>query len=383
MLFGAMGTTLVWLLAVASIAGQAAPAQKPVMAEDVFKSVQVLKGISVNEFMETMGFFSASLGLNCTSCHGDDSGSDWASFADDTPVRKQTARRMVLMMNALNRNSFQGRQVVTCYSCHRGDIRPQIIPSLAVQYAEPAFIEPDELLAQAPRAPAADRVLDKYLQALGGTQRLAAVTSFAAKGSRQDYDDVLEKYPVDIFATAIGQHATIVHSRNGDRSRIYDGRVGWIGAPETEAPVSVLPMIAADLDGARADADLFFPARIKQAFTQWRVGFPTTVGDREVELVQGTGAGGRPVKLYFDKESGLLLRQVRYSGTPVGRVPTQVDYFDYRDVSGVKMPFRWITTWTDGRSVTELTTVQANVPIDAAKFGKPLPPVPQSGPAAR
>src|SRR5205085_8475691 len=74
--------------------------------------------------------------------------------------------------------------------------------------------------------------------------------------------------------------------------------------------------------------------------------------------------------------AGLLVRQVRYTDSPVGMNPTQVDYADYRDVAGVKMPFKWTVTWTDGRSVIQLTDVKANAPVDAAKFAKPSPPAP-------
>ena len=104
------------------------------------------------------------------------------------------------------------------------------------------------------------------------------------------------------------------------------------------------------------------------------VGYPTTINDREVEVVQGDSGGIFPVKLYFDRESGLLVRQVRYTNSPVGLSPTQIDYTNYRDVSGVKMPFRWTTTWTDGRSSTELGEVKANLPIDAAIFARPAAP---------
>jgi hypothetical protein len=82
------------------------------------------------------------------------------------------------------------------------------------------------------------------------------------------------------------------------------------------------------------------------------------------------------VNLYFDQESGLLVRMVRWSDTAVGRVPTQVDYADYRDVAGVKVPFRWITTWTDGQTTIVLSELQPNVSIDAARFGRPAPAPP-------
>jgi hypothetical protein len=124
---------------------------------------------------------------------------------------------------------------------------------------------------------------------------------------------------------------------------------------------------------------LSFPAQIKQALSDWRVGSPTTIDDRDALVVQGrTGAGRPPIKLYFDADSGLLVRLVRYTDTPVGRIPTQIDYADYRDVSGIKMPFKWTTTWTDGRSVTELNSVQVNAPVDAAIFAQPTRPAPPS-----
>src|ERR1700691_3150282 len=100
------------------VRGQTAAPQKPLMAEDVFKNIQVLKGIPVNQFMDTMGFFSAALGYNCTNCHGDEVLGNWAKYADDTPV-KRTARQMVQLVNTINKTLFGGREAVTCYTCHR------------------------------------------------------------------------------------------------------------------------------------------------------------------------------------------------------------------------------------------------------------------------
>src|ERR1700747_1832242 len=89
------------------IGAQAASGQRPPMAEEFFKNVQILKGIPVDQFMSTMGFFSASLALNCSDCHVERSGSDWARYADETP-RKQMARRMMLMVNSINSTNFAG-----------------------------------------------------------------------------------------------------------------------------------------------------------------------------------------------------------------------------------------------------------------------------------
>ena len=132
------------LLGLLSASGQTPEQQKPLMAEDVFKNIQVLKGIPVNQFMETMGFFSAALGYNCTNCHGGEVLGNWEKYANDTPV-KQTARRMVLVVNTINQSLFAGREAVTCYTCHRGSPTPKVVPSLLEQYSEPPADDPNEV----------------------------------------------------------------------------------------------------------------------------------------------------------------------------------------------------------------------------------------------
>jgi outer membrane lipoprotein-sorting protein len=277
---------------------------------------------------------------------------------------------MMQMVASLNRASFGGRQMVTCNTCHRGTSRPNVMPSLALLYGAPPPDEPGEPFAQAPGQPSADQVLDRYLQAIGGAQRLAGLTTLVGKGTYLWFDDA-EKRTVEIFAKAPGQRATIVSSPAGTSTTTYDGREGWIAAPETEKPVPLLAVTGQELDGVKLEAELWFPARIKQALRNWRVGARQTIDDREVQPVQGNTAGGATVTLCFDAESGVLSRLVRFSESPVGRLVTQVDYADYREVAGVRVPFRWTVSWLNGRSIFELTDVQANVPIDAAKFARP------------
>ena len=344
------------------------------MAEDVFKNVQVLKGISVNEFMETMGFFSAALGYNCTNCHVEESLQNWAKFADDIPAKKR-ARSMIAMVNSFNKNNFGGKRALTCYTCHHGAGIPKITPSLAEQYGMP-LDDPNEveIFAADPDGPTVDQILDRYIQAAGGAQKLAQVTSFVGKGTYSGFDTSDLKVPVEVFAKTPGQRAVIVHGTQGDSTTASDGRAGWIAGPDKPLPVLALAP-GADLDGLKLDAGLSFPGNIKQALDKWRVGFPATeVNDRAVDVIQGSTSHGSRVKLYFDKESGLLVRLVRFTETVVGFVPTQIDYSNYREVSGVKMPFKWAYTWTDGQSTTELSDVQTNVTIDAAKFMRPTAP---------
>src|SRR5262245_63325843 len=178
-----------WVCTSVSVSGQArgaaqAPAPGPQLSEKAFKHVTELKGIPVREFMNTMGFFAASLALNCTDCHGGASASDWANDAVDTPL-KNRARQMIKMVKAINEANFGGRPFVTCYTCHRGSQRPKAIPSLAQQYGEPPPDDPDEVEAvQGARVTATpDQILDKYLQAIGGAQAIGRLTSFTATGT--------------------------------------------------------------------------------------------------------------------------------------------------------------------------------------------------------
>jgi photosynthetic reaction center cytochrome c subunit len=373
----AEGILSVTAMAAACLAGarpaaaQTAP-DKVLMVEDVFKNVQVLKGISVVEFMDTMGFFSAALGYNCTNCHGEESLGNWVKYADDIPV-KRTARRMVQMMNAVNKENYGGRRVVTCYTCHRGGGLPKAVPSLLEQYSAPPADDPNEIefSRQAARGPSAEQILERYIQALGGAERLGGLKSYAAKGTYSGFDTNFQKVPLEFYAKAPGQRTMVAHTPLGTSTTTFDGRAGWVAAPDR--PVGLLAVPAGpDLDGMKLDAALTFPAGIKQSLDQWRTGFSAaSIDDRQMDVVQGTTAGGSRVKLFFDKKTGLLVRSVRFADSVVGMNPTQVDYSDYREVVGVKIPYKWTVTWTDGQSTIELSEVQANAAIEAARFARP------------
>jgi Photosynthetic reaction centre cytochrome C subunit len=382
----AVGTMVLCLLGITSARSQSAnvgTAQKPQMSEEAFKNVQVLRGIPVNEFMNTMGFFSASLSMNCTDCHTVDSAGNWDKYADDTPL-KNTARRMVLMENLINRSDFGNIQMVTCYTCHRGFQKPEVTPSLADQYGPPPPADPDkvEVLPNAPdSSSAAQQILDKFLQAVGGPQQLAKLTSFTAKGTYAGFDTDSEKVPAEIFAKAPNQRTVTDHLKGGDNTTTYDGHEAWLAG--ADRPVPLIMLAGGDLDGARLDADIAFPADLKQDVSKWHAGFPdVTLNKRAAQVIEGTATGGTSVKLFFDKQSGLLVRQARFIETPVGFIPLDVDYSDYRLVGGVKMPFHWTVTWVDGKSTTELTGMQANAAVPATKFEKPALPA-SRGAAAR
>jgi outer membrane lipoprotein-sorting protein len=367
-----MRAALLCLFGATLAAGQTAQAPKPLMAEEVFKNVQVFKGVPADQFMGTMGLFSNALSADCSHCHVGAGGGGWAKYAEDNP-RKETARKMVLMMKSINQTYFGGRRVVTCVSCHNGLNRPKVTMSMAAVYGMAATDEPDEILKQAPGALSADQVLDKYVQALGPTEQLARLASFVGKGTYIGYGDA-EKRPMEVFASSPAQRTTIIHTLSGDATTVFDGRVGWAAAPDTDSPIPLRALSGGELEGVRLDAELAFPSRIKQVLTNWRGAIPATLDDRDVLVIQGTSPLKSPVKLYFDAETGLLTRQVRFADTPVGRNATQIDYSDYREVAGVKMPFRWVVAWQSGHATYELSDVQPNTPIEAKIFARPVTP---------
>jgi hypothetical protein len=343
--------------------------QQPQLSDQAFKNIQVLKGIPVDEFLGTMGLISAALSLCCGDCHTG-AGTSNPKWEDDPP-RKRTARTMIQMVNTINRTSFNGRHVVTCWTCHRGQPRPAATPPMDRIYGEPVLDPPDVLPAATSGVPTADEIFDKYIRALGGAAQVAGITSYAARGTSIGYGEVGAGDAAELHAKAPNQLATVVHQRDGDMSRVFDGRNGFFMLPLTV--VEEYPWTKGALEGARLEAELLFPARIKEFLGNWRVSYPTTLDGRDVHVVQGSGAQGLLATLYFDKESGLLNRIVHYYDSAIGRVPTQIDLSDYRQVAGVMFPFKWSYGWPSGRQDYTWTDVQANIAIDANRFTRPLP----------
>jgi photosynthetic reaction center cytochrome c subunit len=366
---GLLGVGLVDRAAAQANQAAAAKAQK---AGEVFKNVttSTLKELPVDDFLASMGVISADLGLDCADCHPG-AGSDKVDWVFDTP-RKKTARKMVEMVATINRTNFGGAQFVTCYTCHHGRMRPTTTIALDALYGPPNE-EKDDIVAPGEGGPSVDQILDKYIQALGGAQRLASIKSFIATGTSVGYEGLGGGGQFLICGKAPDQRMVQIvfkdHPERGDSTRAYNGSAGWIKSPR--GLLGEYELAGGELDGLRLEAQLAFPGQIKQVLTNLRAGNPDSINGSDVDVVQGTGPRGVLATFYFDKQSGLLVRLVRYGRSPVGRVPVQSDYSDYRDVGGVKFPFKYTFSWLDGRDAFQLTEIKTNVPIDAAMFGKP------------
>jgi photosynthetic reaction center cytochrome c subunit len=363
------------------VAPAAANLAGPKKAEEQYKNIQVLKGIPADQLIPGMQFITASLGVECQFCHVE------GAFEKDDKKPKQTARKMMAMMFAINKDNFDGHREVTCYSCHRGSTNPVGTPPVMVEEpkglgeARKAEVKKAEETkgegAEAKEAsgPSADQLIDKYLQAVGGAAATEKITSRVMRGTITFGDS---NVPIDIFSKDPDKRISFAHTPDGDSVTAFDGREGWLGFPGRPAR----EMHGSELDAAAMDADLHFAAHLKQMFSEAQVQGTEKIGDHDAYLVVGQREGKPPLRLYFDQKSGLLLRLVRYGETPLGRMPTQIDYADYREVGGVKIPFRWTLARPSGRFTIQVSEVKQNAPVDDAKFVKPpAPPAEQKGPA--
>jgi len=335
----------------------------PQLTEAAFKNIQVLKSVPADQLIPAMRFITASLGVECGYCHVPD------HFDKDDKKPKRIARDMMRMMLAIDQNSFDGNREVTCYSCHRGSPKPEATPLVRVLEPKPEATrtpaaEPEKLPVNMPTA---DQLIDHYIQAVGGAAAIEKISSREEKGVTTIAGKPLR---VDIFEQDPNRLAMVQHMAAGDGVTVSNGHEGWSSLPGRP----VRDMHGADLDAAQTDADLHFPLHIKQIFAELRVEYPEKIGDREVYVISGTREGQPPVKLYFDEESGLLERVVRYAASPLGLVPTQIDYSDYRNVDGVKTPFRWTVAQPGENFTIQLEQIRQNIPIDDARFAKPTAP---------
>jgi outer membrane lipoprotein-sorting protein len=275
------------------------------------------------------------------------------------------ARKMITMMMAINKNNFEGHREVTCYSCHRGAAEPIATPVISAEETAPTE-QPDESAKAA--LPPADQLLDKYLAAVGGAAALQKITSRVAKGTASFAG---QKVAVDVYSKAPDKRLSVMHLKDGDSLTAFDGHQGWLSVSSRTHIMS-----AAENAAAGIDADFYFPIDIKSRYEKFYVEQGEKIGGHETFLVTGRKEGVPPLRLYFDTQSGLLVRLVRYAETPLGRNPTQIDYADYRESDGIKLPFQWTLARPGNRFTIQVEQMQQNVSVDDAKFVPPPPPPP-------
>jgi photosynthetic reaction center cytochrome c subunit len=343
----------------AVLLAQATPVPTPnKKASEVFKNIQVLKDVPADQLIPAMQFMTSALGVQCEFCHVEN------AFDKDDKKPKPIARKMMGMEFAIDSNNFDGKQMVTCYSCHRGSPRPLAIP--IIPESQPRLISEAEPPNQpsAPDLPKAEEMVAKYVAGLGGEVQISKLTSLDEKGT---FEAGGHQFPVEIFVESPNKIATVTEWPNGESRTILDEQSGWIVFPQREPR----PMTPADVDGSRMDANLRFSLDLNKIFSPLKTEKATQIDGHDVVMVSGERPGMPPVEMYFDRQSGLLVRMVRYGDSPLGRNPIQIDYSDYREVSGVKRPFRWVSATPTGRFIIQIESAQANRAIAESRFEGP------------
>jgi hypothetical protein len=281
----------------------------------------------------------------------------------DDKKTKQTARKMIEMELALNKSHFNGEIEVTCYTCHRGAEHPVGIPILSAEpVAKPEHVHDEEGEAHA-GLPTADQVLDKYLAAVGGADAVNKIKTRVEKGKLAAFGT---EYPIDIYAEVPEKRVSIAHNPRGESVTAFNGEAGWLAMPN-----NMHRMTSAEAEGARIDAQLHFPVQIRELYKEFHVRPGEDIGGRPTILVSAKSTGKPDLRLHFDQENGLLLRLTRYTVTPLGRNPLQIDYADYRVTDGVKIPYKWIQTRPNASFTIQIDQVQQNVPVDEKLFVMP------------
>ncbi len=341
----------------ASIAGTN---QQVPTAEQVYKNIQLFKGIPASELEPTMAFISGSLGVKCNHCHVN-------PFSKDDKPTKQTARRMIQMVFDLNKGNFRGEKAVTCFTCHRGNPKPVSVPSVGPNLWQPGSTETKES-----SLPTVEEVLAKYVQAVGGRQAFQKITSRIAKGSRIGADGVL--VPEDVYQKAPNKILVVTTYPEAAFSTGFNGTAGW-GA-NSKGEVRELP--AAVLAQVKGDSEFYRELKTGEFYRKLTITGRSKIGDEEVYVIEAIPRDApterHPEKLYFNARTGLLARRYVEAELILGMFPLQTDYEDYRDIDGIKQPF--LIRWSmPGRSWgRKLTEVKHNIPIEDARFDRPSPP---------
>src|SRR5215469_7368793 len=350
---------LTLVLAVAAVPQErkpvpAVPSDNVKLAEQVYKNIRVLKGIPANEIIPGMQFVTASLGVECGFCHVEN------HFEQDNKKPKQIARTMMQMEMAINANSFEHELKVTCNTCHRGSRTPVAIPAIS----DSPSSSPPEPETAAQTLPGADQLLAHYVQALGGAEAIGKIQTLKGTGSAE-FDG--RTFPVEVLSKVPGERVVITHLPDGDSVTGFDSIQGWILTPHR--PVRALP--SGEIEGARMDADPQFPLHIKGSFTELRPAPPETINGHVLDQVVATNEGQLRARFYFDSQTSLLVRVIRYARSPLGLNPTRIEYEDYHSVNGVQFPFRWEVARPAGSFRVQLKDIQENVAIDESAFSQP------------
>ncbi|PYS67688.1 MAG: c-type cytochrome [Acidobacteria bacterium] len=331
-----------------------APAEKT--AEQVYKNIQLFKGLPESQFLPVMNFMNASLGVRCDFCHVNKDG-NW-DYVSDEKAGKKTARKMIEMTGGINKNVFEGNPEVSCYTCHRGRTSVSHTLAMPLPTPEPRPSQPAPSRGPQTGNPTADQVLEKYYQALGGAAAIDNLKSRVMKGTMTTLAGLDLGYEITQSGSELVL-ATITTPQAGVVQRGFDGNRGW----EKNAR-EIRDLGTDEIFYLRRYPDIYRDIRLKGQFSRITFGGKPKIDGRDVYLLRGTNSSGKRESLFFDVETGLLVRRTTSTITPVGTIPEQIDFSDYRSVDGIMMPFTIRVSAIDSNYsvVRKFTEIKTNLP---------------------
>jgi hypothetical protein len=353
--------------------------------EQTRKNIQVLKGLPESQLFPEMNFISTSLGVQCGFCHvskGKDPKTGFTNWVweSDDKEEKKTARDMMRMVLAVNGGNFGlSRGDVTCYTCHRGQMHPQGMPTLPLAASGHEPPPPGATPTPAPGAagehgapggaadaqPTVQQVYDKYLAALGGQAAVSKFQTQVLKGNVAQSQN--RNATFELTMKSPDKYLLAVESPQGSMRRGLSGASGWMAGPRGARALS-----ASELAEARHVVDIFGLVKFTPSPTMRVVG-RRKVGDRDAVVVADRPSEGVQRRYFFDAETGLLTRVVTLTDALLNQLPEQVDFEDYRDVDGAKVPFvvRVSAIDTFNSYTRTLTEVRHGVPVEDKLFDMP------------
>jgi len=370
---GANRSTVLMAAAVLGFVLVAGVSQQPVVAqssdqkvEEAFKNIKALNGQPADMLNPTMVMFEAALGVGCGYCHDADANKREV----DSKPQKTIARGMIEMVNNINKTTFRGQARVTCFTCHQGRNIPIGVPNVTNSPLPPALGE--DFVASLPPPPPVPtavtpaQLIDKYIASLGAVQQVGSLDAVGTVTQRRPGRN-FPSQQIEFLSKAPGMGLTITKAGQNDNLMAYGATAGWArggaGAPRD--------LRKAEADGAMLEDPFNLPAHLKQMLLEPKMERPEVLRGHEVYVVSGKTRNLPRVQAYFNKDTGMLERLTYFNDTLFGTYPTQIDYRDFRDVGGRKVPYEWVISQTRNREFTyAMQTVKA-APLEDAKFAKP------------
>jgi photosynthetic reaction center cytochrome c subunit len=345
-------------------------------ADQAYMNVVVLADISADQLLPAMRYITFALGVQCDYCHVQD------NFESDEKLPKKRARDMMKMMFAIDNGYFTGHRAVTCYTCHRGAAKAANMPVLSD--AAPAVGGPGTTAVTSPAAdaskpaspptaasapvnplPSVQEIMEKYTQALGGEAAIQKVETRVDTGSLEVTSHNIHS-KIEIYRKSPDKILTILHGPHGDSSQGYNGTIAWQARGGAAEELSGDDLIRLK-DSAASNPGM----NLKKNYAQLEVKDVARIGGHDAYRIIASRTSASPDQYYFDAQSGLLLQISLQIDSPLGAIPQDTDYEDYREVSGVKVPFVIRVVRSDGATIYKWDQIQANVSVDASRFEKP------------